>query len=281
MGNSSRKDKNSVSANPLYYAPDSSNSLNTSSSTIKNDTPISQPTTTTQTSSTTTVTASTTTTNATTATTTTTSPRSAPTKPSKPTPEATPKVEKPKSEKKIKSKKEPVRDGPDDFTYCLVIIGEKGVGKTSLLHRFTKESFSESIKPTEGIDFEKLSVMVELKKVGLEIWDTAGEERTRVPTTFYQDAKGVLAVYDVSDRESFENVKIWLHDAEKFAKGADAKWLIGNKKDISTQAVPSSEAREFAKSKGMEYYEVSAKSADNVDELFQNIGVGIKKQFNK
>jgi len=173
-----------------------------------------------------------------------------------------------------------VRDGPDDFTYNLVIIGESAVGKTSLLYRFTHRSFSEKILPTSGIDFDKQSVMVEQKKVGLEIWDTAGDERTRVPTTFYQDCKGVLAVYDVSNRESFENLDKWISDAEKFAKGADAKWLIGNKTD-STRVVSIKEGQEFAKSKGMEFYEVSAKTSDNVDELFQNIGTVIKKQFNK
>jgi len=269
MGNSSKKDKITVSSNPLYN--DTPTSATNSLATIKTDTTVSTPVT--QIATTTTTTPIVATTSSSTVTTPTTT---APTKPTKAT-----EPQKVKSEKKTKSKKEPVRDGPDDFTYCLVLIGEKGVGKTSLLHRFTKESFSDSVKETEGIDFDKQSVMVELKKVGLEIWDTAGEERTRVPTTFYQDAKGVLAVYDVSNRESFESCKIWLQDAEKFAKGAESKFLIGNKSDISPKAVTTAEAQEFAKSKGMEFYEVSAKSADNVDDLFQNIGVGIKKQFNK
>jgi small GTP-binding protein len=185
-----------------------------------------------------------------------------------------------KEEKPKESKKIPVKDGPDDYQYSLVIIGESGVGKTSLLSRFTDRKFNASVQPTQGIDFDKQSVMVEQKKVGLEIWDTAGDERTRVPTTFYQDCLGVLAVYDICNLESFDNIDKWVSDAEKFAKRAEVKWLIGNKSD-GTRAVTSEQAREYAKSKGMVFYEVSARSADNVDDLFQNIGTVIKKQFNK
>jgi small GTP-binding protein len=213
---------------------------------------------------------STTTSQATTASTT------APTKPTpKPTKEDSKNLKDEKSAKKI-----PVKEGPDDYQYSLVIIGESGVGKTALLSRFTDRKFNASVQPTEGIDFVRQSVMVEQKKVGLEIWDTAGDERTRVPTTFYQDCLAVLAVYDIGCSESFENIYYWIVDAEKFAKRAEVKVLIGNKSD-GERAVTYQAGSEFAKSKGMVFYEVSAKSSENVDDLFQNIGAVIKKQFNK
>jgi len=160
---------------------------------------------------------------------------------------------------------------PDDFTYHVVIIGEQGVGKTSLLRRFTKGTFSGKVEATEGIDFDQKSVMVGSTKVGLEIWDTAGNERTRVPSTFYQGCKGALVVYDVSNKETFDNIRKWVEDSDRLSGSQPAKWLIGNKSDVECAEgrVPFSEAKKLAAELGMEAIEVSAKNATNVDELFQ------------
>jgi small GTP-binding protein len=269
MGNTSKKEKYNRNSASFVNNPvtTSTTTITTTATTGTSTTTISQPTTPVEKPAETTTSQATSTTSPTKSPVTT-SPKSQPTKP---------KTEKVKEEKASNT---PLKDGPDDFQYSLVIIGESGVGKTALLHRFTNKKFNGDVQPTEGVDFAKQSVMVESKKVGLEIWDTAGDERTRVPTTFYQDCKGVLAVYDVNNMDSFTNLDKWIGDAEKFAKGADAKWLIGNKID-GERVVTTEQAREYAKSKGLEFFEVSAKNSNNVDDLFQNIGSVIKRQFNK
>ncbi|XP_067375913.1 ras-related protein Rab-35b isoform X2 [Channa argus] len=100
-----------------------------------------------------------------------------------------------------------------DYLFKLLIIGDSGVGKSSLLLRFADNTFSGSYITTIGVDFKIRTVEINGEKVKLQIWDTAGQERFRtITSTYYRGTHGVIVVYDVTSAESFVNVKRWLHE---------------------------------------------------------------------
>ena len=109
------------------------------------------------------------------------------------------------------------------------------------------------------------------KKVKLQIWDTAGQERFKnITASYYRGGNGVLVVYDITDRESFENLNSWLIEIEKNANKNVYKLLIGNKSDLEEKRkVTFQEGADFAKSNGMEFIETSAKTASKVQEAFE------------
>ncbi|XP_059911082.1 ras-related protein Rab-35b isoform X3 [Gadus macrocephalus] len=100
-----------------------------------------------------------------------------------------------------------------DYLFKLLIIGDSGVGKSSLLLRFADNTFSGNYITTIGVDFKIRTVEINGEKVKLQIWDTAGQERFRtITSTYYRGTHGVIVVYDVTSAESFVNVKRWLHE---------------------------------------------------------------------
>lgn len=123
--------------------------------------------------------------------------------------------------------------------------------------------------------------------VKLQIWDTAGQERFRtITSSYYRGANGIIVVYDVTDRESFANVKQWLHEIDRYASENVHKLLVGNKIDLEKKRVVSTEeGREFAQSIGIEFIETSAKmedkAANHVEETFTLISRQIKSRYVK
>ena len=108
-----------------------------------------------------------------------------------------------------------------------------GVGKSCLLLRYSDDSFTSSFITTIGIDFKIKSILIEESKVKLQIWDTAGQERFRTITTaYYRGAMGILLVYDVSDENSFTNVRNWMRQIDQNAAENVNRVLIGNKADV-------------------------------------------------
>jgi Ras-related protein Rab-1A len=110
--------------------------------------------------------------------------------------------------------------------------------------------------------------------VKLQIWDTAGQERFHtITTSYYHSANGLVVVYDISNRESFDSVGRWFAEAEKLAAPEVCKLLIGNKSDLASgRVVSSSEGADLAQSLGIPFLETSAKSKENVSELFMSMG---------
>ena len=95
--------------------------------------------------------------------------------------------------------------------YKIIIIGESGIGKSSLLLQYVDNTFSEQHNMTIGVDFKFKQIKIDDKYISLNIWDTAGQERFRVITSsYYRGAHGVLIVYDVSNDTTFKNIKFWL-----------------------------------------------------------------------
>ena len=122
---------------------------------------------------------------------------------------------------------------------------------------------------------------VQGKKVKLQIWDTAGQERFKnITASYYRGGNGVLVVYDITDRDSFENLNSWLIEIEKNASKNVYKLLIGNKSDLEDKRkVTFQEGKDFATSNGMQFMETSAKTASKVQEAFELLTQEISVNF--
>ena len=157
-----------------------------------------------------------------------------------------------------------------DYIFKYIIIGDRGVGKSCLMHKFTEEKFMPDYPTTIGVDFGARTIEVFGEKIKLQIWDTAGEEKFRAVTRrFYRGAAGALMVYDVSIRSTYNNLSIWLKEIRNFTNPDTVLFLIGNKCDLEAQRdVTFEEAKKFAEENGLMFVETSAKTGDGVEEAF-------------
>ena len=121
-----------------------------------------------------------------------------------------------------------------------------------------------------GVDFKLKNIEIDSKKIKLQIWDTAGQERFKtITTSYYKGAHAILIVFDITDRDSFDHVRNWMADIDKFAKEGVLRILVGNKCDLEqNRKVRSEEAKEIANKYGIKYIETSAKDTINIDDLF-------------
>ncbi|GAY62143.1 hypothetical protein CUMW_215480 [Citrus unshiu] len=168
-----------------------------------------------------------------------------------------------------------------DYLFKLLLIGDSGVGKSCLLLRFADDSYLESYISTIGVDFKIRTVEQDGKTIKLQIWDTAGQERFRtITSSYYRGAHGIIVVYDVTDQESFNNVKQWLNEIDRYASENVNKLLVGNKCDLTANKVVSYEtAKAFADEIGIPFMETSAKSATNVEQAFMAMAASIKNRM--
>jgi len=168
-----------------------------------------------------------------------------------------------------------------DYLFKLLLIGDSGVGKSCLLLRFAEDTYTESYISTIGVDFKIRTIELEGKTIKLQIWDTAGQERFRtITSSYYRGAHGIIVVYDVTDPESFNNVKQWLHEIDRYACENVNKLLVGNKSDLEgKRAVQTETAKEFAESLGIEFLETSARNSTNVDKAFHTMASHIKMRM--
>ena len=159
----------------------------------------------------------------------------------------------------------------------ILLIGNSGVGKSCLLMRYVENNFTTNFFNTIGVDFKMKTIQMQDKEVKLQIWDTAGQERFRTITcNYYRGAHGVVIVYDITDRDSFESVKNWMVEIDKYAQENVNKLLIGNKCDLtSKRQVAHEEGAELAKQLRIEFLETSAKEVTNVENLFKNMAESI------
>lgn len=158
-----------------------------------------------------------------------------------------------------------------DILFKLLLVGDSGVGKSSLLIKFTDGVYSDNRSATIGVDFKIKTLNINGKIVKLQIWDTAGQERFRtITSSYYRGAHGIILVYDVTSRQTLLNLKQWLSEVDKNAKSGVKKILVGNKADLK-RGVPKEQAEEFAKSLHVELIETSAKDSLNVDNAFFSI----------
>ncbi|CAN7066954.1 unnamed protein product [Brassica oleracea var. botrytis] len=143
------------------------------------------------------------------------------------------------------------------------------------------DSYVESYISTIGVDFKIRTVEQDGKTIKLQIWDTAGQERFRtITSSYYRGAHGIIIVYDVTDQESFNNVKQWLSEIDRYASDNVNKLLVGNKCDLAeNRAVPYETAKAFADEIGIPFMETSAKDATNVEQAFMAMSASIKESM--
>jgi Ras-related protein Rab-8A len=170
-----------------------------------------------------------------------------------------------------------------DLQIKLLMIGDSGVGKTCLLLRYANDSFSPTFITTIGIDFKIKTITLDDKVIKLQIWDTAGQERFRtITTSYFRGAQGILLVYDVTDRGSFENIQNWVGQIQNHAENNISKVLIGNKCDVdpSERTVSYEEGKKLAQEFGIEhFFEASAKQDTNVKQAFEAVAKHVKNRL--
>lgn len=165
-----------------------------------------------------------------------------------------------------------------DYLFKLLLIGDSGVGKTCLLFRFAENSFNPTFISTIGIDFKIQTVEIDGKRIKLQVWDTAGQERFRTITTaYYRGAMGILLVYDVTNKKTFENITNWLRNIEEHAAEGVEQLLVGNKSDQEDRRLITEEQGQLlAVQHGIDFIECSALSGENVREAFFRMGRRVK-----
>ena len=152
----------------------------------------------------------------------------------------------------------------------LLIIGDSTVGKTSILSRFANGTFNSNYLATVGLDNFTKDETIDDKNVRIKIWDTAGQERYKALTKgFFRNAEGIMIVYDVTNQESFENLKNWIQSI-KDNMGNDfleriPVLIIGNKIDSDEREIKTEDAESFCKQQNYPYFETSAKTGENID----------------
>lgn len=165
-----------------------------------------------------------------------------------------------------------------DYLFKLLLIGNSGVGKSCLLLRFSDDTYTNDYISTIGVDFKIKTVELDGKTVKLQIWDTAGQERFRtITSSYYRGSHGIIIVYDVTDQESFNGVKMWLQEIDRYATSTVLKLLVGNKCDLKDKRVVEYDvAKEFAEANKMPFLETSALDSTNVEEAFLTMAKQIK-----
>ena len=167
------------------------------------------------------------------------------------------------------------------YQYCvkLLMLGDSGVGKTSLVSRFYFSSWQPETISTIGLDFKIKSVVLDDQTVlKMLVWDTSGQEKyMAVAKNYYQNATGCLLLFDLTNRESYANIQKWVKRLTEDAPEECEVMIIGNKSDMVDQRqVSFEEGKNYAKELGYDYLETSAKDGSCVQQAFMQIGANMK-----
>ena len=160
------------------------------------------------------------------------------------------------------------------YEFKIILVGSIAVGKTAILTRYISNEFENSHKSTLKIEFKtKIININNMVQAKLVIWDTCGDEKYRAITRqYFKDANGVLLVYDITNKESFDNIKTWESEVKNNSPEDAVLFLVGNKTDNSKErVVTSQEGKKLAEDLGLFFIEVSAKNGDNIHILFEKI----------
>ena len=159
-----------------------------------------------------------------------------------------------------------------NFLYLLkfIIIGDSAVGKSNMLLRYIHDRFNEDFHSTIGVEFGAKNIQIDGKVFRIQIWDTAGQETFRsITRAYYKNSVCAFVVYDISNRATFDNIKSWVEDCKRLSPKTVLMVLVGNKSDLEERReVSYNEGSIFAQKNGMLFFECSAKTGNNIEQIF-------------
>ena len=173
----------------------------------------------------------------------------------------------------------------NQFDYLLkyIIIGDEEVGKSNLLSHYIDDRFTSEYQSTIGVEFRAKNVVIRNTTYRIQMWDTSGKENFRsITRAYYKNSVCALVVYDISNRNSFNNVSTWIEDCRNNSSEKIFMVLIGNKSDLADKRqVSTEEGRELAEKYEMKFYETSAKTGENVNDIFNDSVDEIAKKMDQ
>ena len=170
-----------------------------------------------------------------------------------------------------------------DYLFKYIIIGSPSVGKSKIVERFIKNTFNEKYGATIGVEFAEKNIKIEDKIIRIQVWDTAGQEKFKSITRgYYKSCICALIVYDITSRESFNDITNWIEDCKNYSPKTVVIVLIGNKYDLQQNRIVSTEeGQELSDKNGISFYETSAREGTNIKEIFQKTGEEIYQNIKK
>lgn len=157
-----------------------------------------------------------------------------------------------------------------DYTFKVAIVGNHSVGKSSIINSLVNHSFEHKTTSTLGVDFNIKTLETNGKHVKLLIWDTAGQERFRsLISAYYRNVHGVILVYDITNKITFADLKMWIRDTDRFCSEYVVRILVGNKSDLTqNREVTYDEGKRLAQDMDMIFIETSAKTFNGIEDAF-------------
>ncbi len=170
-----------------------------------------------------------------------------------------------------------------NYIFKIILIGNSGVGKSSILKRYIQKVFEDNYSCTIGVDFFMKSITIGDKTIKLQLWDTAGTEKFRSITTgYYRGANAALVVFDLTSKQSFASLNEWIQNYYKFSNPDSVKnvVILGNKSDLTEKReVTDEEINDFIKDNNIKFFETSAKDGKNIDECFTHMSEKLIEQY--
>ena len=171
-----------------------------------------------------------------------------------------------------------------EYIYKILLLGDSQVGKSCILTRYIDNSFKENHLSTFGLDYKMKDVQLDDgKNVKVQIWDTAGQDRFRsVTRNYFKGANGIILIYDITFKETFENVRNWIKQIKEEVSEKVCIILVGNKIDKGEERVITKEEGEkMANEYNLKFFECSAKTGDNIDKIFKEVVTKTVENFSK
>jgi len=168
------------------------------------------------------------------------------------------------------SKEDSIDNSVSSTRHKIIFVGDAGVGKTTIIGRIMDNTFNEVYEPSIGVDFMSKNIKYQGQNIKLQMWDTAGQEKYKglIPS-YVRNSSIVFVVYDVSAKISFDNIPKWI----TFIRSIENTSLVlcGNKIDLNNIEVKKEEAESLAQKEGISFFEVSAKTGENIKNMFYNV----------
>ena len=159
-----------------------------------------------------------------------------------------------------------------DYTFKYIVVGNAFVGKSNIIYRFVQGKFNENYKATINLDFSYKNLKIGDKIYRVQLWDTVGQEEFQsISSGYYKSGVCALVVYDITNRESFNNVSTWVEECKNNGPSTISLVLVGNKIDLEDKRqITYEEGEDYANQNNMQFFETSALNGSNIDKMFND-----------